>query len=391
MRLRPAFTIVELLVVVSIIALLVGILLPAIGKARDQARVSTSQANLRNIAAGHGNHAAEWADRQFTLVSDSIASYGTNINAFHNYYVANGGTTEYHTHPPPILGWAYLHGDPSQPYLLFSYRTHEGGDEQHGPFNPANAALNIPINWAPLAYFGSFRLPNVQQFNQYVSGRFYDPVFYAPKDEVVVATVSSTGYDGGSCFDDPGQYCDRPPVAGLGEIPVWSSYCMSPAAMFAPAVFAHDDPDDPAFDGWRNPWSLTGGMRSPSYAQTAFPALKTHVLEHHWLQNRAAECNPAYTGGTYQGCEPYYFNQSQESAPVSLFYDGHVESVGVREAERADGRMRAQSGNANWGLWSKDTSWGDNGYLIDAGYDQAATSFHVLTTDGIKGRDVVGD
>ncbi|MHC5008379.1 MAG: type II secretion system protein, partial [Planctomycetota bacterium] len=52
------FTIIELLVVVSIIALLVGILLPAIGKARDNARVNTSKSNLRQIGIAHKTYAA---------------------------------------------------------------------------------------------------------------------------------------------------------------------------------------------------------------------------------------------------------------------------------------------------------------------------------------------
>ena len=74
---------------------------------------------------------------------------------------------------------------------------------------------------------------------------------------------------------------------------------------------------------------------------------------------------------------------------MTLFYDGHVESVGVRETMRADGRMRTQTGNDDWGLWSKDTPFGEDGYLSDYGYDQATTSFHVLTTDGIRGRDLM--
>ncbi|MCP3904920.1 MAG: type II secretion system protein [Planctomycetes bacterium] len=383
-----AFTVIELLVVVSIIALLVGILLPAIGKARDQARVTISLGNLRNLATANASYSAEFADRQFTLVNDSIGQYGTSVSAFNAYYQAHGGTLEDHTHPGPILGWGYLHGDPGAAYLWFVYRTHESGDEQHGAFNAANAGLNLPVNFGgAVAYFGSFRLPNVQQLNQYVNGKFYDKIFYAPKDVIPLETITTGGYAGANCFDDPGEYCDRPPISGQGEIPVWSSYCFSPAAMLNPLVMARNDPGDLTRNGFQDPWTLPGGYRSPAMSQALHPSLKTHMIEHHWLQNRAIDCNPGFTGGPYSNnCEPYYFNHSSVSAPATLFYDGHVSMVGIREAMRADGRVSVQTGG-DWGLWSRDTFFGNDGYLIPYSYDQANTSFHILTTDGIRGRD----
>ncbi len=390
---RKAFTVIELLVVVSIIALLVGILLPAIGRARDQAKLVYSAANLRNLGVAHQSYAATFADRQFTLVLDTIASYGSSVAiAFETYYQSNGGDGESHSHSGPILGWGYL--DHTGPYRLFIYRTHERNDQEEwdGQLNAANCSLNLPIAFRdPIARFGSFRLINVQQFHQFVSGKFYDRVFYAPKDTLVLEAITGGGHGGLDCFDDPGAYCDRPDVAGQGEIPAWSSYVLSPAAMFNPEVMSHDDPLDERANGWVDPWSLPGGFRSPSFSQCAFPALKTHMLEHHWLQARAADCNPSFDGGPYV-CEPYYFNHAWESSPVTLFYDGHVEPIGVRRTMRADGRVREQTGNAEWGLWSQDVSdWRTDGYFIDAGYDRAATSFHILTTDGIRGRDVVGD
>ncbi|MCP3902866.1 MAG: type II secretion system protein, partial [Planctomycetes bacterium] len=279
---RKAFTVIELLVVVSIIALLVGILLPAIGKARDQARVTISQANLRNLATAHASYGAEWSDRQYTLINDNIAFYGGSTGpAFDGYIDAHGGGsgwTNPANHPAPILG----HGRSidSGAYVLFQYMPHRG--------QVANASLTQPIVFAlgGLGYFGSFRLPNCQQFTQYTNGRFYDPIFYAPKDTVVMRSAQP-------CFDAPDEYCDHAIVnSDLGDIPAWSSYCLSPAAMFNPEVMRHNDDDDCTSNGWVNPFSLPAGFRSPSFSQAEYPGLKTHMLEHHWLQNNRVDCNP---------------------------------------------------------------------------------------------------
>lgn len=47
-----AFTLIELLVVISVISLLMAILLPALGRAREQGRVASCMANLRSIGQG---------------------------------------------------------------------------------------------------------------------------------------------------------------------------------------------------------------------------------------------------------------------------------------------------------------------------------------------------
>jgi hypothetical protein len=56
------------------------------------------------------------------------------------------------------------------------------------------------------------------------------------------------------------------------------------------------------------------------------------------------------------------------------------------EARVADQQLIDKTGV---GLWSRDTPLGNNGYFVEHGFDGSPISHHILTTDGIRGRDTI--
>jgi len=57
---RPGFTLIELLVVIAIIALLIGILLPALGKAREAGRFVVCRSNIRQVGLSMFTYASDY-------------------------------------------------------------------------------------------------------------------------------------------------------------------------------------------------------------------------------------------------------------------------------------------------------------------------------------------
>jgi prepilin-type N-terminal cleavage/methylation domain-containing protein/prepilin-type processing-associated H-X9-DG protein len=98
-RRRPAFTLVELLVVIGIIAILVGILLPTLGRARESARRVACASNLRQLSAAFVMYCHENKD-WFPFPAVFGGPGATTLG------YGNASTPALPGFPPDWIGWA---------------------------------------------------------------------------------------------------------------------------------------------------------------------------------------------------------------------------------------------------------------------------------------------
>lgn len=379
---RRAFTIIELLVVVSIISLLLAILVPALGRARDAAYITQSIGNLNTMKAANMTYAADWSDRHFTAMPDDAGLVGGNCTA----YVSQVACPS-----QQLLGfdtdgglWGYWIAGPLCPQGVGQC----GNWAVLTPFAFAAPGSGGTGNIANNPYtncFGGYQMPNTKAFNTYVNHRFYDKSYYAPKD-----TIGHAACEFG--FENEGEYTPNP--AGT-QILTFPTYIWSPANMVSPGILS-SKPANVSFVGRPN-LAGPGGYKSPTFSLANFPELKVLQMEKLWLQNRGKAPG---TNGNFATPRCWLFNEAYNSAPACLFVDGHTQVCAMNTAVNDDSRTAAQNqtdssihGNAK-GLWHKGTPCGSMGWFTaGAGYDPLVdmrpTSFGILTVDGIAGRDII--
>lgn len=377
---RRAFTIIELLVVVSIISLLIAILLPAIGKAKDGALITQSLGNLNNMSKANFAYAADWADRHFTAIPDDAGQVQGSCAA----YVATVACPS-----QQLLGFDSTGG-------LWGYWV-AGALCPQGVGQCGNWQVLLPMVWsapgsggpgnATNPYtnsFGAHEMLNTKAFNSYMNGRFYDKVFFAPKDRI---GLQSCDYG----LQSEGEYTSNPTNNQQISFP---TYFWSPSNMIPPTAHASNVRD--CTNAGKQNLLGPGGYRSPLMGMAVFPDQKTLVIEKLWLQNKQGpELNLNFATP-----RNWLFNEGYNSSPACLFLDGHVQLCGMNTAINDDKRASVQNASnagmcANGkGLWHRGTPCGANGwYTTGSGYDPLVdmkpTSFHMLTTDGILGRDIL--
>jgi hypothetical protein len=341
-------TIVDVAVSVGSATLLIGVVSATAAALRPASGTAVSMANSMQLGAAHALYAMDHNGLQWCTHKTEFGLTGGNCSQ----YLALDCP------PQVILGMDLFGG-------VWGYYVGGTGCVTWFPGNCGNWVMYQPMDFSvsPGAGYGGWRMMAIRSFHDYLNGRYFDPTFWAPNDRSAYRAASPN-------FSYPGEFIYSSATFQ------WSSYAMSSSAMWDPQVFR-----SPSQGGFRSPSSFADAYRRQALFGAAHPELKTLVLEHNWCQGGTPPM------GSF-GSTPttYAYNASASATPVALFYDGHVWTMSNAQAIADDASLIKRGLD---GLWSRDTPFGQDGYLGAQSIDGSRTSHSVLTTDGILGRDVL--